>query len=155
MLCVSMKILSHHSAKKKTEIVMGFQFCTYGSFSSNIMAVKGLIGWRFWTLQLTLVSRADFHVVRSFLTLHSDVIKVSLTSRKLSVLRAGHGWNSCGLQLVLSPIVLSSVQWTSDDSLHRSRQEQQQELIDDRLYNAILRSLEQTHCARMWFYMSE
>ena len=27
-------------------------------------------------------------------------------------------------------------------------------LIDDRLYNAILRSLEQTHCARMWFYMS-
>ena len=28
-------------------------------------------------------------------------------------------------------------------------------LIDDRLYSAILRSLEQTHCARMWFYMSE
>ena len=29
------------------------------------------------------------------------------------------------------------------------------ELIDDRLYSAILRSLEQTHCARMWFYMSD
>ena len=28
-------------------------------------------------------------------------------------------------------------------------------LIDDRLYIAILRSLEQTHCARMWFYMSD
>ena len=28
-------------------------------------------------------------------------------------------------------------------------------LIDDRLYSAILRSLEQTHCARMWFYMSD
>ena len=27
--------------------------------------------------------------------------------------------------------------------------------IDDRLYSAILRSLEQTHCARMWFYMSD
>ena len=27
-------------------------------------------------------------------------------------------------------------------------------VIDDRLYSAILRSLEQTHCARMWFYMS-
>ena len=27
-------------------------------------------------------------------------------------------------------------------------------LIDDRLYSAILRSLEQTHCTRMWFYMS-
>ena len=26
--------------------------------------------------------------------------------------------------------------------------------IDDRLYSAILRSLEQTHCARMWLYMS-
>ena len=26
---------------------------------------------------------------------------------------------------------------------------------DDRLYSAILRSLEQTHCARMWFYMSD
>ena len=26
--------------------------------------------------------------------------------------------------------------------------------IDDRLYSAVLRSLEQTHCARMWFYMS-
>jgi len=28
-------------------------------------------------------------------------------------------------------------------------------LIDDRLFSAILRSLEQTHCARMWFYMSD
>ena len=28
-------------------------------------------------------------------------------------------------------------------------------LIHDRLYSAILRSLEQTHCARMWFYMSD
>ena len=28
-------------------------------------------------------------------------------------------------------------------------------LIDDRLYSAILRSLEQTHYARMWFYMSD
>ena len=28
-------------------------------------------------------------------------------------------------------------------------------LIDDCLYGAILRSLEQTHCARMWFYMSD
>ena len=28
-------------------------------------------------------------------------------------------------------------------------------LVDDRLYSAILRSLEQTHCARMWFYMSD
>ena len=27
--------------------------------------------------------------------------------------------------------------------------------IDDRLYSAILRSLEQTHCSRMWFYMSD
>ena len=26
-------------------------------------------------------------------------------------------------------------------------------LIDDRLYSAILRSLEQTHSARMWFYI--
>ena len=28
-------------------------------------------------------------------------------------------------------------------------------LIDDRLYSVILRSLEQTHCACMWFYMSD
>ena len=28
-------------------------------------------------------------------------------------------------------------------------------LIDDRLYSAILRSLEQTHCACMWFNMSD
>ena len=28
-------------------------------------------------------------------------------------------------------------------------------LTDDRLYSAILCSLEQTHCARMWFYMSD
>ena len=27
-------------------------------------------------------------------------------------------------------------------------------LIDDCSYSTILRSLEQTHCARMWFYMS-
>ena len=28
-------------------------------------------------------------------------------------------------------------------------------MIDDRLYSAILRSLEQTHCARVWLYMSD
>ena len=28
-------------------------------------------------------------------------------------------------------------------------------LIDDHLYSTILHSLEQTHCARMWFYMSD
>ena len=28
-------------------------------------------------------------------------------------------------------------------------------LIDDSLYSSILRSLEQTHCARMWFFMSD
>ena len=28
-------------------------------------------------------------------------------------------------------------------------------MIDDRLYSAILRSFEQTHCACMWFYMSD
>ena len=28
-------------------------------------------------------------------------------------------------------------------------------LIDDRLYSAILRSLEETHCACMWFYISD
>ena len=28
-------------------------------------------------------------------------------------------------------------------------------LINDRLYNAILHSLEQTHCARMWLYVSD
>ena len=28
-------------------------------------------------------------------------------------------------------------------------------MIDDRLYSAILRSLEQTHCARMSFHMSD
>ena len=28
-------------------------------------------------------------------------------------------------------------------------------LFDDHWYSAILRSLEQTHCARLWFYMSD
>ena len=28
-------------------------------------------------------------------------------------------------------------------------------LIDDHLYSAILCSLEQTHCARLWFYMND
>ena len=28
-------------------------------------------------------------------------------------------------------------------------------LIDDLLYSAILRSIEQNHCVRMWFYMSD
>ena len=27
--------------------------------------------------------------------------------------------------------------------------------FDDRLYSAILRSLEQTHCTRLWFYVSD
>ena len=33
--------------------------------------------------------------------------------------------------------------------------ESQDWLIDDHLYSAILRSLEQTHCARLWFYTSD
>ena len=28
-------------------------------------------------------------------------------------------------------------------------------MVDDHLYSAILRSLEQTHCARLWFCMSD
>ena len=28
-------------------------------------------------------------------------------------------------------------------------------IFNDHLYSAILRSLEQTHCACMWFYMSD
>ena len=43
MRCVSKKILSHASAKKKTEIVTGFKFCTFiGRLWSDILAVKGL-----------------------------------------------------------------------------------------------------------------
>ena len=39
---------------------------------------------------------------------------------------------------------------------HTDRQRQRKSFeFDDRLYSAILRSLEQTHCARMWFYMSD
>ena len=45
MLCVLMKILSHASAKKKRKRPTGFKFRVYiaGSFSIDIMAVKGLI----------------------------------------------------------------------------------------------------------------
>ena len=44
MLCVLMKILSHASAKKEDKNDQGFQIWHfYWSFSSDIMAVKGLI----------------------------------------------------------------------------------------------------------------
>ena len=40
-ICVLMKILSHAAAKKKTNRLKGFEFLQfYGSFSSDIMAVK-------------------------------------------------------------------------------------------------------------------
>ena len=43
MLCGLIKILSHTSAKKKTERLKGFKFRTFnGRFSSDIIAVKGL-----------------------------------------------------------------------------------------------------------------
>ena len=43
MLCVLMEILSHASAKKKTKGLKGFPILHFHwSFSSNIMAVKGL-----------------------------------------------------------------------------------------------------------------
>ena len=49
--------------------------------------------------QLTLVSRADYQVVRSFPALQSDVTKVFWASRiehqKLPVLSTGHGRNTC------------------------------------------------------------
>ena len=40
-------------------------------------------------------------------------------------------------------------------SLNSSTEQYDNWLIDDHLYSAILRSLEQTHCARLWFYMSD
>jgi len=44
MLCILMKILSHASAKKEDKNDQGFQIWHfYWSFSSDIMAVKGLI----------------------------------------------------------------------------------------------------------------
>ena len=43
MLCVLVKILSHASGKKKTKRLTDFKFCNFiGSFSGDIMAVKGL-----------------------------------------------------------------------------------------------------------------
>ena len=43
MLCALMKVLSHASVKKKTKKLKGFKFhAFYGSFSNDIMAVKGL-----------------------------------------------------------------------------------------------------------------
>ena len=36
-----------------------------------------------------------------------------------------------------------------------SSQKTERRSTDDRLHSAILRSLEQTHCAHMWFYMSD
>ena len=41
------------------------------------------------------------------------------------------------------------------DTSHFEYPPKQCTLIVDRLYSAILRSLEQTHCARMWLYMSD
>ena len=43
----------------------------------------------------------------------------------------------------------------TEHSVRCFHQTGRQWLIDDHLYSAILRSLEQTHCARMWFYMSD
>ena len=37
----------------------------------------------------------------------------------------------------------------------RRKMQTKRQLIDDCLYSAILCSLEQTHCTRLWFYMSD
>ena len=136
----------------KRHTIRGKKFCDW---TCSWFCVD-LIGWLFldattnscftsWLPRCEMFSYASFWR-------HQCVFDV--THRKLSVLCTGHGWNACGLQSVLSPIVLVSVEWTSDDILYRSRQQEEQ-LIDDRLYSVILRSLEQTHCARTWFYMSD
>ena len=39
--------------------------------------------------------------------------------------------------------------------IHRNHMLIRDGLIDDHLYSAILRSLEQAHCACLWFYMSD
>ncbi len=67
----------------------------------------------------------------------------------LSVVAAG----GCGgpLQSSTVPLSLAGLEPTCPGTQERVREV----LIDDRLYSAILRSLEQTHCARMWFYVSD
>ena len=48
VLCILMKILSHASAKKKTKTEKGLRVSNFALlllFSSDIMAVKGLISW--------------------------------------------------------------------------------------------------------------
>ena len=71
----------------------------------------------------------------------------------------------CLLMLKLSPLknwglILKKADWKSVacfiPTFVRVSVDWKEELFDDdRLYSAILRSLEQTHCARMWFYMSD
>ena len=52
-------------------------------------------------------------------------------------------------RLVHYALLLTPACWKSNNTNARLF------LIDDHLYSAILRSLEQTHCARLWFYMSD
>ena len=63
LLCVLIKILSHSSAKKKTEKLKGFDFRTFSwSCSSDITAVKGLKkGLRASDFELLVVSFRRHH----------------------------------------------------------------------------------------------
>ena len=76
----------------------------------------------------------------------SRILSLSLDAQAIAVEKLGTHIDKSGLKkrcMFHSHVCACLVDW-------------KEELFDDdRLYSAILRSLEQTHCARMWFYMSD
>ena len=53
----------------------------------------------------------------------------------------------------ISQLHMHTTQWVYQSATHAHNTVGV--LIDDHLYSTILRSLEQTHCACLWFYMSD
>ena len=97
-----------------------------------------------FSLMLLYFCHAPFHSTQTrhqdgiFVLENAELLFSSTCMVKHSIRTVNHRGNCA------SQVVYSIPQWDKCSIL-----------IDDRLYSAILRSLEQTHCARLWFYMSD
>ena len=71
-------------------------------------------------------------------------------SNLLSPAPPPYSWSLLGKSEGPAPPPSSKISWSFDLAWNPA-----QRLLHSYLYSAILRSLEQTHCARLWFYMSD
>ena len=98
----------------------------------------------FWKTLSSLIIRATVR----------QTIPLSVVSRWCSVRQTGLGNSYTKAASLSESFFIKLRRWSNLNKLGYIHKPVQVFVVD-RLYSAILRSLEQTHCAHVWFYMSD